>query len=150
MLTLLNRAVDGFVVRGIHGYQKHISPRKGFRCAHRVYHGGVSCSEYIRRAIVAHGLRGTCPLARERFAQCRQAAQKMRAARAASIDAAGMHTAGAQVLGTGSCASDWWDRLKREVSNWSPCDACDVGCCVADGIGEIGDCSACDCSGCSW
>ncbi|WP_158373432.1 membrane protein insertion efficiency factor YidD [Cellulosimicrobium cellulans] len=60
--------------RLIRVYQRRISPRKGYSCAHRVAHGGTSCSEAIRRTVVARGvLRGLRPTA-ARFVACYQAA----------------------------------------------------------------------------
>jgi len=40
--------LDAFVSMLISLYQRYVSPYKGFRCAHRVLHGGDSCSEYIQ------------------------------------------------------------------------------------------------------
>jgi putative component of membrane protein insertase Oxa1/YidC/SpoIIIJ protein YidD len=70
----LTRAVAKGVAWCIAGYQKHLSPRKGWNCAHRVRRGGLSCSEFVRRAVLQHGVAGAIPLARERFAQCAAAA----------------------------------------------------------------------------
>lgn len=48
--------------RLIRGYQRRISPRKGWSCAYRVAGGGVSCSEAVRRLVVERGvLRGVRP-----------------------------------------------------------------------------------------
>ncbi|GAA6619568.1 hypothetical protein NUACC26_053820 [Scytonema sp. NUACC26] len=44
-------------VAAITQYQKHISPHKGFSCAHRILYGGESCSQYIKRVIAREGLR---------------------------------------------------------------------------------------------
>jgi putative component of membrane protein insertase Oxa1/YidC/SpoIIIJ protein YidD len=50
------------VDRLIRGYQRRISPHKGFSCAYRVAHGGTSCSEAVRQAVVRRGvLRGVRP-----------------------------------------------------------------------------------------
>ncbi|WP_338027215.1 membrane protein insertion efficiency factor YidD [Trichormus azollae] len=42
-------------VTAIAGYQIHISPHKGFQCAHRVLYGSESCSQYIKRVIAEEG-----------------------------------------------------------------------------------------------
>lgn len=55
-------------------YQQSISPRKGWCCAHRLCHGGHSCSEWAKRAVARHGLRTGAHLARRRFARCHVAA----------------------------------------------------------------------------
>jgi uncharacterized protein len=54
-------------------YQRHISPYKGYRCAHAVYYGGVSCSGAIKLSIATHGVVGALSMARWRFQDCRQA-----------------------------------------------------------------------------
>ncbi|WP_375539788.1 membrane protein insertion efficiency factor YidD [Cylindrospermum sp. FACHB-282] len=59
----------------ITGYQRHISPHKGFACAHRVLYGGESCSEYIKGAIAQDGLKRALIKSRERFLACKQANQ---------------------------------------------------------------------------
>jgi putative component of membrane protein insertase Oxa1/YidC/SpoIIIJ protein YidD len=54
-------------------YQRFISPRKGFSCAHRRLHSGLSCSHAIRQIIEQHGVMAGYPLIRLRFSECRQA-----------------------------------------------------------------------------
>lgn len=56
-------------------YQKRLSPYKGFSCAHRVLHRGESCSQYIKRIILEHGLLRARPLIRQRFRACKAANQ---------------------------------------------------------------------------
>ena len=51
MPTLANAAV-----RAISWYQSDLSPRKGFRCAHRVLTGDLSCSAFAKQAISERGL----------------------------------------------------------------------------------------------
>ncbi|WP_016950955.1 membrane protein insertion efficiency factor YidD [Anabaena sp. PCC 7108] len=60
-------------VSAITGYQQHISPYKGFTCAHRVLYGGDSCSGYIKRVIAQEGLKAGCAKSRVRFQSCKQA-----------------------------------------------------------------------------
>lgn len=55
-------------------YQRALSPRKGWRCAHRARYGRSSCSAWIKRAIAHRGLRVGTLLARRRFARCHAAA----------------------------------------------------------------------------
>jgi putative component of membrane protein insertase Oxa1/YidC/SpoIIIJ protein YidD len=55
-------------------YQRWISPYKGFRCAHRVVHGGASCSEFAVQAIQSHGAFGFWPDFRTRLTACNAAA----------------------------------------------------------------------------
>ncbi len=57
----------------ITGYQRYLSPHKGFACAHRVLHGGLSCSEYVKVAIARYELIQAVTLSRRRFQACKQA-----------------------------------------------------------------------------
>ena len=61
----------------IWGYQRYLSPRKGYACAYRVVHGGTGCSGFAKYAHVQHGFWKAMPLIRKRFADCKQAAQNM-------------------------------------------------------------------------
>ncbi|MBD2353735.1 membrane protein insertion efficiency factor YidD [Tolypothrix sp. FACHB-123] len=65
-------------VAAITGYQKHISPHKGFVCAHRVLYGGESCSQYIKRVVAEDGFQAAFVKSRERFQACKQANQILR------------------------------------------------------------------------
>ncbi len=60
-------------------YQKHISPYKGFRCAQRVRHGGLSCSEAVRVILLEDGLWCGRSRIRQRFQECRAASLSLRA-----------------------------------------------------------------------
>ena len=57
-------------------YQRTISPHKGWSCAHRVRRGGVSCSDWTKRAIARRGVWVGLRLARRRFKLCREAARE--------------------------------------------------------------------------
>ncbi|MGB6170093.1 MAG: membrane protein insertion efficiency factor YidD, partial [Geitlerinemataceae cyanobacterium] len=46
---------DRVTIGIVRGYQKYLSPHKGFSCAYRKLHGGVSCSEYFRQTIDRYG-----------------------------------------------------------------------------------------------
>ena len=68
----------------IAAYQRWLSPLKGKNrgCAHRVRYGGDSCSQHVRRLLAeAGGFWVAVPLARARFAACREAAEAAVAAR---------------------------------------------------------------------
>lgn len=69
-MPIAARAVDGL----IRAYQRHLSPRKGFTCAHLVAHGGRSCSAAVRDVVARRGLaRGVVPTVL-RFVACYRAA----------------------------------------------------------------------------
>jgi putative component of membrane protein insertase Oxa1/YidC/SpoIIIJ protein YidD len=56
-------------------YQRHLSPRKGFRCAYRVLYGRSSCSQFAKRAIQRLGILSGLRLLRRRFGRCHTARQ---------------------------------------------------------------------------
>jgi putative component of membrane protein insertase Oxa1/YidC/SpoIIIJ protein YidD len=58
-------------------YQRHLSPRKGFACPHRLVHGGLSCSEYARQTILTRGVWSAYGLTRQRLKECRVAAREL-------------------------------------------------------------------------
>ena len=71
----LARAVDALIAQ----YQRRLSPKKGYACAHRVAHGGDSCSGAVRDIVRRRGLvRGTVPTAL-RFLACYRAASLLMA-----------------------------------------------------------------------
>lgn len=59
-----------FALALIRAYQRWISPRKGFHCAHRVHRGGAGCSAVGARLIRRHGLWHGLRLLRERLRRC--------------------------------------------------------------------------------
>jgi putative component of membrane protein insertase Oxa1/YidC/SpoIIIJ protein YidD len=70
-MTPGRRAADAL----IRLYQDRLSPHKGWSCAHRVAHGGPSCSAAVREIVAVSGLlRGAVPTA-VRFLACYRAAQ---------------------------------------------------------------------------
>lgn len=60
-------------------YQKHLSPRKGFSCPHRLLHEGESCSDYVKNIMLNQDLKTTIKMASERFKACKMAAQTLKA-----------------------------------------------------------------------
>ena len=79
MLTLTSSdlAPSRLAAEAIRLYQRYISPRKGFRCAHRALHGRRSCSEFARRAVLRKGLVKMLAILRQRFAACATSAKKL-------------------------------------------------------------------------
>lgn len=69
-MSSLARAVDVLIEQ----YQRRLSPRKGYACAHRVAHGGDSCSGAVRDLVRRRGVvRAGVPTAL-RFVACYRAA----------------------------------------------------------------------------
>ncbi|PPK94264.1 hemolytic domain-containing protein [Kineococcus xinjiangensis] len=67
------RAVDA----AIGMYQRRISPRKGWSCAHRVAHGGPSCSGAVRDAVRSRGVLGGAGFSVLQFLACYRAASML-------------------------------------------------------------------------
>ncbi len=61
-------------------YQRRLSPLKGFSCAHRVRHGGDSCSQHIKGLVKELGPPAAVVPARERLGACREANEALRRA----------------------------------------------------------------------
>jgi putative component of membrane protein insertase Oxa1/YidC/SpoIIIJ protein YidD len=65
------------VDRTIRAYQRHLSPRKGWHCAHGVLHGETTCSAAVRDLVARRGvLRSVVPSV-VRFVACYRAAQAL-------------------------------------------------------------------------
>ncbi|GMA13738.1 membrane protein insertion efficiency factor YidD [Deinococcus metallilatus] len=71
--------LDTLTLSGIRFYQRHLSRRKGFCCAHAALYGGESCSAAVARIIREEGLlKGRARIA-ARFRECRAAHNLLRA-----------------------------------------------------------------------
>ncbi len=73
-------------VLAINGYQRYISPHKGFCCAYRVATGEDSCSEYVKQVIIRNGLFRSLSEIRRRFRDCKKSARYLNEAKAAEED----------------------------------------------------------------
>jgi len=69
-----------FAIAAIDGYQRFISPYKGFGCAHRVRTGGASCSQFARRAIARLGMVAGLLVTLRRFKACAASARMLSSA----------------------------------------------------------------------
>jgi putative component of membrane protein insertase Oxa1/YidC/SpoIIIJ protein YidD len=63
------------IALAISGYQRFVSPYKGYVCAHNSLWGKGSCSEYGKRVVLRHGTLLFVPLLQRRFAACHAAAR---------------------------------------------------------------------------
>jgi putative component of membrane protein insertase Oxa1/YidC/SpoIIIJ protein YidD len=114
------------LLAAIRGYQRHVSPRKGFACAYRVHEGCASCSCLGLRAISRYGAWRGLGVLRLRLEQCRLVAGEHRGARRApALAQAGF--VDCDVPCDGSCV------------DVSACDACEIASCLDCGAGD--DCS---------
>lgn len=60
------------------GYQKYLSPHKGYVCAFRVHTQRCSCSEFARKYVLRHGVLKLMFALPARFAKCKQAAMALK------------------------------------------------------------------------
>lgn len=148
----------GFIA--ITGYQKYISPHKGFVCAHRVLYGGESCSQYIKRVIAEDGFKALLTKSRKRFQACKQANRILRSQAENSEpteneEGANLHlpkrvlgkTAKKSSLSGGNSTDcvDCADISCNCVELFSTTPDCGVPDCSAVDCGSL-DCSGADCS----
>ena len=137
-------ALDWFCLGAIAFYQRYLSPRKGYRCAHARLHGGDGCSGFAREAIAQLGVSAAIAPIRARFAMCKLAGQMLRARKSrAQIE-----------LDKPNQPGDWnetgrdqneRERAEREKRGWR--DRFDDVCCVDLGWMLCAD-SLCDGSAC--
>jgi putative component of membrane protein insertase Oxa1/YidC/SpoIIIJ protein YidD len=100
-------------------YQRFVSPIKGFSCAYRASTGGAGCSAHGYRVIERYGMWMGLRLLKRRLDSCSREYRKHIGANRsrAALQAPGRHQAG-------YC----------DVS----CDACDLGSCACDVLGNCG------------
>lgn len=73
----LDHITRQLAIQGIKTYQKHLSPRKGFACPHRLLYGGKSCSEYVKQQFLQTNLSSALKLSQTRFKACVTASQTL-------------------------------------------------------------------------
>ncbi len=109
----------------IEGYQRFVSPHKGYRCAHGVLYGGPSCSEFGKRALRDYGLAGGLILLRQQFRDCHDAAVRIRSG--------ACQVSGARVDDADECVENEHDRGKRNAKESQEyCAGCVDGFCGGD------------------
>jgi putative component of membrane protein insertase Oxa1/YidC/SpoIIIJ protein YidD len=172
--TLKPGIIDSLAIAAITGYQRYLSPYKGFRCAHRVLHQGESCSQYVKREVRAEGLLVALRRSRLRFAECKEASRVIQTRRKDYLIS----------LSSEETSDTNWDppapsteaeenfseeneqqRLKNNASSSNNCNNCDSSCidagCESLNCLSAVDCASCDlagldcsgldaCGGCSW
>ncbi|AEG44422.1 membrane protein insertion efficiency factor YidD [Isoptericola variabilis] len=69
----------------VRGYQRHLSPRKGWHCAHGVLHGDTTCSAAVRDLLARRGLVGAAVPTVLRFLACYHAARTLAASQVSGV-----------------------------------------------------------------
>ncbi|WP_460200501.1 membrane protein insertion efficiency factor YidD [Scytonema sp. NUACC21] len=134
-------------VAAITGYQKHISPRKGFSCAYRILYGRESCSQYIKQAIATEGLRAAIVKSRSRFQACSKANQILLSH---TQNSDSTEETPNKKRRTSFCSRNRDRQWDCSSSNY---EGCEGSCDCASGLGELAtsdcgivDCGSLDCS----
>jgi putative component of membrane protein insertase Oxa1/YidC/SpoIIIJ protein YidD len=123
------------LLAAIRGYKRHVSPRKGFSCAHRVHLGGCSCSTLGLRAVSRYGAWRGLGVLRLRLQECHRVALALRP-RPGTVRPAQAGFIDCDVPCDGSCV---------DASSCAPgdacdaCDACEIVSCL-----DWGDCGCGD------
>lgn len=82
-MTSLELIARTIAVNSIDVYKAHLSPRKGFSCAHRVFYGGESCSTYVKSSLLGKAsLISALAMSVQRFKACSSASYALRTTRA--------------------------------------------------------------------
>ena len=111
----------------IDGYQRHLSPRKGYSCAHRVLHGGdAGCSAFVKRAIGERGLRAAWPLCRQRFEACKRAACVLRQSRTPLSSPSPFESSTSDSPRSRNRLQRWVKRQQRHCKQCEWCNPCDA------------------------
>ncbi|MCP5306772.1 MAG: membrane protein insertion efficiency factor YidD [Chromatiaceae bacterium] len=71
--------LNQIAIKTIRLYQQHISPRKGYCCAHHVLHQNGSCSSWAIAAIESHGTLAMVSQFGARLAECNEASKELSA-----------------------------------------------------------------------
>ena len=123
------------LLAAIRGYKRHVSPHKGFACAHRVHLGGCSCSTLGLRAVSRYGAWRGLGVLRLCLRECHLVAEESRS-RPVALRAAQAGFIDCDVPCDGSCV---------DASSCTPgdacdaCDACEIVSCLDCGDGGCGD-----------
>lgn len=152
-ISLLDSFTRQVSAAAITGYQKHISPHKGFACAHRILYSGESCSQYIKRVVAKEGLKAAFVNSRERFQACKQANQILRR-RAAACRYASTQTENSEESTEEETDTQQSQEASGKVAqkssfissdNTNCFDCADLGCNCAEMVSITPDCGSLDC-----
>jgi putative component of membrane protein insertase Oxa1/YidC/SpoIIIJ protein YidD len=150
----LNVGMRQMAITSITGYQKYLSPHKGFKCAHRVLYGGKSCSEYVKGAIATEGLLAAISASRQRFTACHSANQILQA-RLMRSQIEGEETRKRRNSAS-PCANNPSCWVSDCIPTYVDCNAADCNSALDCGTPDCGDCGSgldcggADCGSCSW
>ena len=74
----MQKVANNLIIQLIQIYQQHISPHKGYCCAHSALYGHSSCSSWAIRILKKQKLSFFFPLMKRRFQACNQAHKELK------------------------------------------------------------------------
>jgi putative component of membrane protein insertase Oxa1/YidC/SpoIIIJ protein YidD len=137
---LIDTSIRSIATTLITGYQKYISPYKGFSCAHRVLYGSESCSQYVKHIISEENLISALKSAKIRFQACREANQILKVQNQRKRD---QECQNCMIDGCPDLAGLGCDSIAECGS--LDCSPPEINCNLADCTPDL-DCSSCDCA----
>ncbi|MEA5572825.1 membrane protein insertion efficiency factor YidD [Calothrix sp. UHCC 0171] len=159
--AIFDTATRKLSIAAITGYQKYISPHKGFACAHRILHQRESCSQYIKRIAAEEGLKAALKKSRSRFQECKQAHQILKERKFNNYTNLSSNLFAANLKDIEEENEESYQPRKGKKRAWInhqcsqcsgsidvlelPCECVDMGC--LDTSCDSLDCSGADCSG---
>lgn len=154
--TWLDTGMRKFAFASITGYQKYISPYKGFACAHRLLYGGESCSQYVKRMMVEKNLRVAIQASKQRFRACKKANRIIRASIEEPEREESPKTPNNERKRSDR-VKDWLSdcgctcgEVAVESIDCADCSFCEFSSCELLNCGSAIDCSGLDCGSCSF
>jgi len=72
------KPVERISLQVLTGYQRHVSPLKGYRCASGQLHGDTTCSRFAVDTIQQVGILAATPKILAQLQRCQQAGQALR------------------------------------------------------------------------
>ncbi|MDB9314075.1 membrane protein insertion efficiency factor YidD [Spirulina sp. CS-785/01] len=121
--------MDKIALKIIQFYQHHLSPHKGFSCAHKAFHRGDSCSQYFHTTIQQQGLAEAIPKLQQRLRDCKTANILLHAEKQHKRDSSNGFCADMSCYGCGCDTPDCdLDTPDCDGCDMPDCGGCDIPC----------------------
>jgi len=122
----------------IEAYQRHLSPRKGFRCAYGALHGTGTCSSIGKRFMREQGFLRFFKLMPMQFAACKVAATALNLQMKTGAPKKHMpHNANNDACETYACEAA--ERSWHESDKHPVCETIEFSCLMVEAASTIGD-----------
>lgn len=70
--------LNSLILNTINGYQRHLSPIKGFKCAAGQLYGDSTCSAVLKQIVQTEGFINGLPAIQQQIKRCHQAARQLK------------------------------------------------------------------------